>query len=309
MSFLIPGESYRGPLPPLADNERAMWMRLRSHVQMLATTIGPRNIRSHLPALRQSEDWLQQTFRDLGYEPSIQEFTADDQTVRNISVEVPATSRPQEIFVVGAHYDSVTDCPAANDNASGIAGTIELARHFKSNPVAQTLRFVAFVNEEPPYIHTEQMGSLVYARACRARNENIVGMISLETIGYYSDAPGSQKYPPPFNVFFPSVGNFIGFCGSFSSRGLVRRLTERFRQLVQFPSEGLSAPDWIPGIGWSDHWSFSKVGYPALMATDTAPYRYAYYHTPQDTPEKLDYEKMARVVTGIGQVIGGLGPR
>ena len=128
-------------------------------------------------------------------------------------------------------------------------------------------------------------------------------MISLETIGYYSDADGSQKYPVPFNQFFPRVGNFIGFCGSWSSRHFVRRVTETFRERVQFPSEGLAAPDWIPGIGWSDHWSFSKVGYPALMATDTAPYRYVHYHTPEDTAEKLDYERMARVVAGIRRTV------
>jgi hypothetical protein len=303
MSFLMPGESYHGELPPLINSEREVSSRLRAHVEMLATTIGPRNITSHLPALRQSADWIRSTFRALGYDPSIQEFSADNETVQNISVELRGASRPDQIFVIGAHYDSVTNCPAANDNGSGIAGTIELARHFKANPLAITLRFAAFVNEEPPYFHTEQMGSLVYARGCRARNDKIVGMISLETIGYYSDAPGSQQYPVPFNQFFPKVGNFIGFCGCWSSRGFVQRVTESFRAHTKFPSEGLAAPDWIPGIGWSDHWSFSKVGYPALMATDTAPYRYKYYHTPQDTPEKLDYEKMARVIAGIGRVV------
>ncbi|HEY2843954.1 MAG TPA: M28 family peptidase [Bryobacteraceae bacterium] len=306
MSFLIPGESYAGPLPALAADEQAMAAQLRAHVDMLATTIGPRNIRDHLAALRQSESWIESTFRDLGHEPRRQEFSADGQAVRNIDVEIRGTTRPDEIFVIGAHYDSVTNCPAANDNGSGIAGTIEMARYFTARPPAQTMRFVAFVNEEPPYFHTEQMGSLVYARVCRARNENIAGMISLETIGYYSDAPGSQHYPAPFSAFFPKVGNFIGFCGSWSSRHLVRGVTESFRRHTQFPSEGLAAPDWIPGIGWSDHWSFSKVGYPALMATDTAPYRYMHYHTPQDTPEKLDYEKMARVLTGISRVVEDL---
>ena len=299
----MPGESHHRSLPLLTDDERALASRLHSDVEMLATTIGPRNILSHLPALNRAADWIESLFRDIGYEPIIQEFREDGETVRNIAVELRGTSKPDEIFVVGAHYDSVTHCPAANDNASGIAGTIELARYFNAKPFARTLRFVAFVNEEPPYFHTEQMGSLVYARACRARNEKIVGMISLETIGYYSDSAGSQKYPVPFNRFFPSIGNFIGFCGCWSSRRFVQRVTESFRRHTQFPSEGLAAPDWIPGIGWSDHWSFSKVGYPALMATDTAPFRYAYYHTPQDTPEKLDYEKMARVVMGIGRVV------
>jgi len=299
----MPGTSHQGPLPPLTSDERELSLRLRAHIETVATDIGPRNIRSHLPALRKTADWIESTFHSLGYEPQSQAFSADGETVRNISVELPGTSASSQIFVIGAHYDSVTDCPAANDNGSGVAGTIELARHFRSNPTAHTLRFVAFVNEEPPYFHTERMGSLVYARACRARNENIAGMISLETIGCYSDVEGSQKYPMPFNQFFPKIGNFIGFCGCWASREFVKRVTASFRAGTQFPSEGLAAPDWIPGIGWSDHWSFSKVGYPALMATDTAPYRYAHYHTPEDTPEKLDYEKMARVLNGIGRVV------
>ena len=272
---------------------------------MLATDIGPRNIRAHLNSLRRAASWIESTFRELGFEPVIQVFDCDGESARNISAHRASRhiQTSTKSSSSGAHYDSVTNCPAANDNGSGIAGTIEMARFFRANPPARTMRFVAFVNEEPPYFHTEQMGSLVYARACRARSEQITGMISLETIGYYSDADGSQKYPVPFNQFFPRVGNFVGFCGSWSSRHFVRRVTETFRERVQFPSEGLAAPDWIPGIGWSDHWSFSKVGYPALMATDTAPYRYVQYHTPEDTAEKLDYERMARVVAGIRRTV------
>jgi Zn-dependent M28 family amino/carboxypeptidase len=303
MNFLMPGESHHGPLPALTPQERDLAARLRAHVETIATTIGPRNILAHPKQLHRTADWIETTFRELGYEPKRQNFTADGETVCNIDVELRGANKADEILVIGAHYDSVTNCPAANDNGSGVAGTLELARHFRQTSPARTIRFVAFVNEEPPYFHTESMGSLVYARACRARTEKIVGMISLETIGYYSDAPASQKYPPPFNLFFPSVGDFVGFCGSWSSRSFVARVTESFRRHTHFPSQGLAAPDWIPGIGWSDHWSFSKVGYPALMATDTAPYRYAYYHTPDDTPEKLDYEKMARVVTGIAKVV------
>lgn len=306
MNFLMPGESHHGPLPALTPQERDLAARLRSHVETIATTIGPRNILAHPKQLHRTADWIESTFRELGYEPRRQNFTADGETVCNIDVELRGASKADEILVIGAHYDSVTNCPAANDNGSGIAGTFELARQFRDTNPTRTLRFVAFVNEEPPYFHTESMGSLVYARACRARNEKIAGMISLETIGYYSDAPGSQKYPAPFNMFFPNVGDFIGFCGSWSSRSFIARVTESFRRHTQFPSQGLSAPDWIPGIGWSDHWSFSKVGYPALMATDTAPYRYTYYHTPEDTPEKLDYGKMARVVMGIGRVVSQL---
>jgi len=138
--------------------------------------------------------------------------------------------------IVGAHYDAVHGCPAANDNGSGVAGTLELARRFAALKPNRTIRFVFFANEEPPYFQTEQMGSLVYARACRARNENIVAMFSLETIGYFDDTPGSQQYPAPLGMFYPDRGNFIAFVGNLDSADLVRRCVATFRQTTPFPS-------------------------------------------------------------------------
>jgi Zn-dependent M28 family amino/carboxypeptidase len=131
-------------------------------------------------------------------------------------------------------------------------------------------------------------------------------MLSLETIGYYSDAPNSQQYPPPFNLYYPSTGNFIGFVGNEESSRLVEQVVRAFRQHAKFPSEGSAAPSDVPGVGWSDHWSFWQAGYPALMVTDTAPFRYPHYHLSSDTPDKLDYDRMARVVDGLQAVIGDL---
>jgi Zn-dependent M28 family amino/carboxypeptidase len=223
---------------------------------------------------------------------------------------------------VGGHYDSVPDCPAANDNGTGVAAVLEIARLAASagrpdpKPVGdgvgspftrrpeRTLRLVAFVNEEPPFFHTELMGSLVYARRCRARGENVVGMISLETIGCYSDRPGSQAYPlpPPLDKLFPGIGNFIAFVSDLGALGYVRHWVGSFRRLAKFPSEGAAAPELITGVGWSDHWSFRQVGYPALMITDTAPFRYPHYHTRDDTVDKIDFERTARVVAGVARV-------
>jgi hypothetical protein len=147
------------------------------------------------------------------------------------------------------------------------------------------------------------MGSLVYANSCKEKGENIVAMYSIETIGYYSDAAGSQRYPAPLGWFYPSRGNFIAFVGNIGSRGLVRRSISTFRKAVHFPSEGAALPSAIPGVSWSDHWSFWKNGYDAIMITDTAPYRYPHYHDAADTPGKLDYERMARVTHGLVNVI------
>jgi Zn-dependent M28 family amino/carboxypeptidase len=204
--------------------------------------------------------------------------------------------------VIGAHYDSVAGTAGANDNASGVAALLELGRLLKKTKPERTVRLVAFVNEEPPWFQTEEMGSLVYARRAKKRGERIVAMLALETIGCYSDLPKSQHYPAPFNMFYPDTGNFIAFVGNLRSRSLLRRAIGTFRATTPFPSEGVAAPESISGIGWSDHWSFWQEGYPALMVTDTAPFRYLHYHESEDTPEKLDYERMARVVTGLGRV-------
>jgi len=226
-------------------------------------------------------------------------------TLHNIEAEIPGAS--PEIFVVGAHYDSVSGCPGANDNGSGVAALLALARRFAGKPTGKTLRFVAFVNEEPPYFQTEEMGSFVYAKRCRERGDRIAGMISLETIGYFSDAPGSQKYPSPgLGWFYPSKGNFIGFAADFRSRSLLRQTVAAFRKTGKLPSEGASMPASLPGIGWSDHWSFWQCGYPAVMVTDTAPFRYPHYHEPTDTPDKLDYDRFTLAVSGMESAISEL---
>ena len=181
-----------------------------------------------------------------------------------------------------------------------------LAQLTQQQRFARTLRFVAFVNEEPPYFLTRHMGSRVYARESAQRGERIAAMLSLETIGYYSDLEGSQSYPFPFNFFYPSTANFITFVGNLASRDLVQRVVDVFRKHTRFPSEGVAAPGIIPGVNWSDHWSFWKEGYPAVMVTDTAFYRYPKYHTSQDRPEIIDYERMAWVVAGLAYVLGEL---
>jgi hypothetical protein len=147
------------------------------------------------------------------------------------------------------------------------------------------------------------MGSWVYAKACRARGDNIVAMLSLETLAYYSTAPDSQHYPPPLGLAYPSTGDFVGFVGNVSSRSLVRRAIGTFRQSASFPSEGAALPEGVPGIGWSDHWAFWQEGYKAIMVTDTAPYRNPNYHLPGDTPDTLNFDNLARVTAGIEAVI------
>ena len=232
-----------------------------------------------------------------------QTFVVEEIEVANLIHEIRGTTRPEEIVVIGAHYDSVEGTPGADDNASGVAGLLALARHFRDAKPARTLRFVAFVNEEPPHFQTQTMGSWRYAQRCRARNENVVAMLSLEMLGFYRDERRSQHYPPPLAALYPDTANFIAFAGNLKSRALVSRSVAAFRSRTTFPAESAVLPEMIRESGWSDQWSFWQFGYPALMVTDTALFRNPHYHAASDTPDTLDYERMAMVVEGLTGVV------
>jgi hypothetical protein len=299
----MPGASHAEPLKPLSDDERVIANNLRKHVTAVAS-------REHnffnLSELAASALYIEKTFAESGHTVMSQRFRVEAVEMRNIEVEVAGGSRASEIVLIGAHYDSVAGSPGANDNGSGVAAMLELARLLKTSAPGRTLRFVAFVNEEPPFFLGDAMGSRQYTRRSKERGENVVAMFSLETIGYYSDEPGSQRYPFPLGLFYPSTGNFIGFVSNLSSRPLLREALASFRRHARIPSEGVAAPAWIPGIDWSDHRSFWQEGWPALMVTDSALYRYPHYHTGQDTPDKVDYERLARVVTGLQGMVRDL---
>jgi hypothetical protein len=300
-----PGRSYRGPLPELDERQIALADELHRDVKHLADTIGERN-RVRYDRLCQAADYIETEFEIAGYTVTRETYLVNDRDCYNLEVALTGGVRSDEIVIVGAHYDTVIQSPGANDNASGVAAMLALARRFARATPERTLRFVAFTNEEPPFFQSDDMGSRVYARRCRERDENIVAMLALETMGYYSDEPESQHYPAALGAIYPSTGNFIGVVGNVGSRPLVHRVVESFRRHAQFPCEAGAVPSRITGVGWSDHWSFWEEGYQAVMITDTAPFRYPYYHLPEDTPDKLDYERMARVVAGLHDVVAEL---
>ncbi|HEY2140417.1 MAG TPA: M28 family peptidase [Chthoniobacterales bacterium] len=288
----------------LNDAEKVLRAELTTDVKTLAGDIGERNLNRY-PQLLAAADVIEASLGRAGLRPRRESYEVRGRACHNLEVEIRG-KRP-EIVVVGAHYDSVSGSPGANDNATGVAAVLALARRFAGKPCEQTLRFVAFVNEEPPYFQTEEMGSLVYAKRCKERGDKISAMISLETIGYFSDAPGSQKYPSAgLGFFYPSKGNFIGFAGNTRSRVLLRAAVSAFTKQRKLPCEGAALPAVIPGIGWSDQWAFWECGYPAIMVTDTAPFRYPHYHSSTDTPDKLDYDRFALVVSGMEGVIAEL---
>jgi hypothetical protein len=300
--LVVPGTAHDGPLPAATAEETAIAAQLKTHVEAIASV--PHNVK-HYAALERSAQYIEHVLGGLGYAIDHQAFNADGQLVRNIAATREGRiGLAADTLVIGAHYDSYNDAPGANDNGTGVAATLELARLLKDlNPEATRIRYVLFVNEEPPYYRTHDMGSWRYARQLSERGERVRGMISLETIGFFSDKPGSQEFPPPFGLIYPSVGNFVAMVGMPASRGFLHEVIGAFRKTTPFPTIGGVAPDAVPGIGWSDHWAFREFGFPAIMLTDTAPFRYPHYHLPSDTPDKIDYPKLARITKGIERVV------
>ncbi|MBI5175570.1 MAG: M28 family peptidase [Candidatus Obscuribacter sp.] len=294
----MPGRSYQGPIPALDTDDSALQERLRSHVAAL-TEIGPR---CHLVpgSMAKTVAYIGDRMKRCGGKVEFLPFTYDGKEFTNIELTFAGTSQAHrgETVVVGAHYDSVSHTVGANDNASGVAALLALAENCRLANPGRTLRFVAFPNEEF-YFRTDGMGSSQYARRCAERKEQVVAMLSLETIGFFTDLPGSQRCPAFLSGLYPDRGNFLAFISTSEARPLVKRFSGLFRENSSLPSEGLAAPAFVSGVDWSDHLPFLQLGYPALMITDTAPYRYPYYHTPDDTIDKLDFRRMTLAVKGI----------
>jgi Zn-dependent M28 family amino/carboxypeptidase len=297
-----PGAHHRGPLAPLDPDGRRLAANLRTHVASIASE--EHNV-AHPEALERSARYIEATLAGLGYAVSRQEFQTEGVKVRNLEVSRGSGRR---LVVVGAHYDSARGAVGADDNGSGAAALLELARFMKTLQPGggMEVRLVFYVNEELPWFSTDAMGSYVHSKGLASEGREVAAMLSLETMGWYSEETGSQRYPFPFSLFYPSTGNFIAFVANLRSRSLMHRVIGTFRRSVAFPSEGAAAPESIPGISWSDQWAYWKFGWPAVMVTDTAPFRYPHYHTLRDTPDKVDYERLARVVQGLEGVLRDL---
>ena len=282
----------------MESQELTMARNLQAHVERLAGEIGERNVFRYQALQAAAEyvehEWLQQgyTVERLGYDLS-------GTRCFNLEITRAGEARKDQILLIGAHYDTVLGSPGANDNGSGVAVLLELSRLFADLKPSMTVRFVTFVNEELPFFATERQGSMVYADLARRRGDDIRLMVCLETMGCYSDEPGSQSYPPLFKLFYPDRANFIGFVSNFRSWPAMRRLASAFRKGSDFPLETTAMFPFVPGISSSDHRSFWVQGIRAVMITDTAFYRYPHYHTATDTPDLLDYSSLSRITLGL----------
>ena len=276
--------------------------RLRRHILRLAGEIGERHVYlAH--ALAATQEYLRSCWQDQGYAVGEQRYTTRGVPCANLEVMPSGCQSGERILVVGAHYDTVPGSPGANDNATGVAVLLELSRRYAALRPPCEIRFVAFANEESPFFLTQDQGSLRYATRARARAENIRLMISLETMGCFRDRPGTQAYPPLLRYLFPDRGNFIGFVSNLRSRPALKRLVKAFRAASDFPVEHIATLAAVPGVAWSDHLSFWRQGYRAVMVTDTAFYRYPYYHAAEDTPDKVDHDRLAAVTDGLSQAL------
>ncbi len=280
---------------------------LRQVVTVLSGEIGVRTYRD-MDRLQRTAEYISGQFKASGYEVSRQPFLFRGNTYHNVIAELTGGASPEKILIVGAHYDTVRTTSGADDNASGVAGLLDLARTLRGKKLSKTVRFVAFALEESPVYRSRNMGSYHYARSLKEKKEQVLGMVCLEMIGFFCDRDGSQHYPLPFfKLRYPSQGNFISLVGNLRSRAFTKRMAAGFRKAVDLPLVTLNAPAIVVGIDFSDHWSFNKFGYDALMVTDTAFYRNPHYHAPTDLPETLDYGRMAKVVEGLTAAVGEWG--
>jgi Zn-dependent M28 family amino/carboxypeptidase len=299
----MPGRSATVPLPPLSPRETSAAERLRVDLHALAGDIGERNL-VHPEALERAAQLIEERLRAAGHVPVRRTYAVDGAPCSNIEIVIPGNT--SDLVVVGAHYDSARGSPGANDNGTGVVALLELARRLHGSSPERTLALVFFVNEEPPYFNTERMGSRVWASEAAQRGASIVAALSLETMGYFTEEPSSQRYPFPMASFYPDHGDFIGFVANIDSRALVHDVVGSFREVATIPSEGVALPDHTVGVDWSDHASFWRQGWPGLMITDTAPNRYPYYHTRNDTPANVDIGGLARVVVGVEHAVRAL---
>jgi len=251
--------------------------------------------------LTPSTHWIEQQLGQYG-QTKRQSYKIDNETFHNIILTFGPES--EETIIVGAHYDSYQGLPGADDNASGVAGLLELARLLSQTSLTSRVELVAYTLEEPFYYNTKKMGSYVHALSLKQANRKVRLMISLEMIGYFSDQPASQSFPLPLlDYIYPDRGNFIAIIGNLANISPVRTAKRSFLSASDLPVYSFNAPSFIPGIDFSDHRSNWEMGYPAIMITDTAFNRNKAYHKPGDTADRLDYIRMAKVVQGTYQTI------
>lgn len=295
-----------------AQTSRSNRERLYDDVRMLSETFAQRNT-NHRGVLNDAGKWIGDRLASMGYAVNLEQVNEQKpERGFNVIAELRGTTRPEEIVIIGAHYDAEIDTPGADDNASGVAAMLELARRFADSPMDRTVRWVGFTNEENSNSKGGVMGSFAHAREAKNRNEAIVAMMSLEMLGFYNEAPGSQQYPfdqslaARLGMDLPDTGDFIGVVGRFEDRRLIDAISASMRASERANVVDAALPAMVRAIWRSDHGNFWLAGYNAVMITDTSEFRTPHYHMPSDTIETLDFERMAGVVDALEEAVRDL---
>lgn len=298
--------------PPAVDP-----LRLQAHVKYLSQDLYPRSFDQFINT-EHAVQYILEEFKAVGAKVTIQEVPVQESTYKNIIAGFGPSKGP--LLVIGAHYDSFGDAiegamhplgyspqthtPGADDNASGVAALIELARLLSESPPSRSVELVAYALEEPPYFRTQYMGSAVHAHSLTEEKRQVQLMLSLEMIGYYSDEQSSQRFPfPGMSLFYPDHGNFIALVGRLGDFQGMRTVKSLMSGATDLPVYSINAPQFIVGVDFSDHRNYWAEGYPAIMVTDTSFYRNSNYHRAGDTYDTLDYHRMAKVVQSLFTVI------
>ncbi len=270
-------------------------------VELMEELVLTETFRNYLnvETLNQTAADIFKRFQDFGYSPEYQDFEVQGTIFKNVIASIGPPSAPR--LIIGAHYDVYGNQPGADDNASGVAGLIMVAKLLKSfeSSLKKRVDFVAYSLEEPPFFRTEHMGSFFHAKSLHDQQVEVAGMVVLEMIGYYSDEPNSQHYPVGFmKWFYPSEGNFIAVISNLSSSSL-RGEFKAFMQRASIDVQSLAVPKALFGVDLSDHRNYWHFGYPAIMITDTSFYRNHHYHQKTDTIDTLDFSKMKEAIRGV----------
>jgi hypothetical protein len=289
--------------PALTAAEKSTREYLEKTVRVLSEDIGDRNAGSYLN-LEKAKEYIAAEFSKFGYHVELQYYAVEGKIYGNV-IAKPLNLKGRVPLVIGAHYDTYAN-PGADDNASGVAGMLALARLLHDQGRGLPFVFVAFVNEEPPFFETENMGSRAYVRRLKDEGARIRGAVILESIGYYSKRLFSQRYLYFLGYFYPNRADFIALVGNFKSTSLTANIKKGIAKCKQIPVRAVAVPDSFSGTNYSDHWSFWKDGYPAVMVTDTAFLRNPHYHKGSDLPSTLDYDAMAVLVHSLKNSVENL---
>ncbi|MCP3919177.1 MAG: M28 family peptidase [bacterium] len=301
----IAEDAYAGPLPALTQAEAESLERLRNDVQHVSLKIGQRNF-TRVSGLENTLQFLRSSIEPLGYKVQMHDFSVHGKALQNLVIEVRGVAVPSEILVVSAHYDSYLKSKSADASASGTAALLELLRLNSGRKFSRTVRFVFCANGEPPWRGTADDGHVRYAEACEAARENVVAAICIGSIGYYSETAGSQDFAFPLNLTYPSTGDFAAVFGAPRSRALVEKVAGLWTVETSFPLQAGAIPGWVPGVPSGGHEAFDAVGIPSVLIGDTREQRFPDVGTAYDLHDRLDYDRMARVVHGLRRVVDEL---